>query len=280
MALAMSSISQQRLKFSLQKQEVELMAEEVEVMDRMTFQANRIPPSDLVSELEPIPKVVYPTVDLSNENLKTIPFELCAESWKAKYDLSDNRIKKLGRRFGKLSTDTLIVCRNNIGTITPHGLYRRLVYLDLSFNQLSAINLSNRTTSTRMSYLDLSFNQLDHLPHDWRIPRLKELFLGHNNLDALPSSFKYCSDLLRLDISQNEFRTVPDEIYRMKKIQELDLSHNDIHGSILKLKKLKNLKKLNLKGNPLDPRDVERLQNLLPDCEIEFEIPELPNSEN
>jgi Leucine-rich repeat (LRR) protein len=214
-------------------------------------------------------QTVYPSIDLSGQGLRTIPFDYCVESWVGKYDLSNNDIRKLTKRFGKVSTDSLDLSGNQIATLKPGCLYFRLVYLNLSRNNITKLPFGI-DFGYRLEHLDLSHNQLEYLPNSIYAQQLHTLNLEGNVLDRLPSKLRSAAFLEELNLSGNEFKVVPSIIPYFDNLVDLDLSNNQITRLPSKLKRMYQLRTLDLRGNPLQPEAVERFRILMPQCTILF----------
>ncbi|WP_178377065.1 leucine-rich repeat domain-containing protein [Chryseolinea serpens] len=135
-----------------------------------------------------------------------------------------------------------------------------------------------------LTYLDLEKNQLNHLPDDLHsLTKLQELYLFENKIETLPSTFGNLKKLKVLGLGSNQLKTFPEEITQLEKLETLDLGGNKITSlppSIAALKnlkflvlhdnnithipeaiyELKKLQKIYLQGNPIAPKDLERLR--------------------
>ena len=217
--------------------------------------------------IQPIRRPLYDTLDLSYKELRTIEFKYCAHNWVAKIDLSHNRIRKFGQRFGKVSTDSLIVSYNRISTFKKSGLFNRLVYLDASNNRIEDLPTYWNDMS-RLTYLDLSYNQIKRLPIPFKLGKLQVLNLESNDLTDLPHDMRYCAYLEVLSLRSNKLRTVPRCIGKMEGLKVLDLSDNSISRLPSWIYRMQNLTEIDLSGNLLEPEEIERLRSRLPGCRV------------
>jgi Leucine-rich repeat (LRR) protein len=230
------------------------------------------PLSNLVSEPSRS-NINYEVIDLSDQDLRTIPFDYVTYRWVAKYDLSNNRIRRVSRRFGKLSTDTLILANNSVKEFGPASFYRRLVYLDVSNNALSEIP-GELTTCRRMRYADFSGNHIEQIPSLFFPLYMESLLLASNKLHDLPNRLRSLDYLRALDLHNNSFEKIPRVIYEIESLEYLDLSYNMIEKVTPRFARLPNLLVLDLRGNPLDPESVDRLRSVMPKgCDILFDDP-------
>jgi hypothetical protein len=143
-------------------------------------------------------------------------------------------------------------------------------------------------------YLDLEKNQLNDLPDNLHsLTKLEELYPFENKIETLPRSFGNLKKLKILGLGSNQLQTFPNEITQLEKLETLDLGGNKIASlppSIAALKNLKflvlhdnnithipeafyalkKLQKIYLQGNPIDPKDLERLKKSFDKAEIVF----------
>jgi Leucine-rich repeat (LRR) protein len=76
--------------------------------------------------------------------------------------------------------------------------------------------------------------------------------------------------LRHLDLSNNKFESLPDEIGSLSNLVVLNLSNNNISSLPYGLMELKSLKSLNLDGNPIPNWEIVELADALPECRIVF----------
>ncbi|TMW61821.1 hypothetical protein Poli38472_010884 [Pythium oligandrum] len=144
-------------------------------------------------------KLVLPsgvkTVNITDSNLEEVPSHLNLDT----INLSGNKIKHVD----KLSASRIYLAHNEITSFT--GNIDDAEVLDLSFNQLSALNLSARSKSLKI--LDLRGNNLTAIPYLRRQHGLQVLDLRDNPIkNYLPSTqeweFLRFVPLVRMDVSQ------------------------------------------------------------------------------
>ncbi len=84
------------------------------------------------------------------------------------------------------------------------------------------------------------------------IKQVTKLNLSNKNLKTIPNNLYQYTNLEKLDLSKNRITSIPKDILKLRKLRTLDLSFNQIkvlHSSIFKLPKLRIL---NLHGNQIE----------------------------
>ncbi len=69
---------------------------------------------------------------------------------------------------------------------------------------------------------------------------------------------------------QNNLKSIPAEIAKLKSLEELDFSFNELNSFPQELKQMKHLKKLVLAGNSFTHAQMRDLENALPNTKIYF----------
>jgi Leucine-rich repeat (LRR) protein len=168
--------------------------------------------------------------------------------------------------------------------------------LDLHGNSLLSLPLGLRRLE-RLTSLNVANNKLDNAAFDIiaQIPTLKELRLGHNNLDGnlptsvcelqylelldlqhnrllgLPEAIRELTSLRVLNVSNNQLTTIPMEALQSIPLADLDASSNALIGSLFPMGGQKGhsaLQHLNLANNSLaalaftETLDMPRLETL------------------
>ena len=169
----------------------------------------------------------------------------------------------LSRRFGKVSTDTLLLSSNQIKEFRTSCFYDRLVYLDVSNNSIEEVP-TEIVSCRRMRYVDFSGNHIDRIPSMFFPIYLESLLVGSNNLADLPNRLRNLDYLQTLDLHNNAFEKIPRVIYELDNLRYLDLSFNMIEKVSVRIARLPRLEVLDLTGNPLTKEDVERLRAVMP----------------
>lgn len=124
---------------------------------------------------------------------------------------------------------------NKLSGAIPAGLNNctQIVYLDLSGNMFDNVILLNALNKLVM--LDLSFNNLTALPAlNNSLPQLEYLAFKNNSLsDGLPSNWSAYVKLRYLDVSENEFSgEIPSGWSSLTKMEVLYLYLNRLSGAI------------------------------------------------
>ncbi|KAM8888218.1 leucine-rich repeat-containing protein 39 isoform 2-T2 [Synchiropus picturatus] len=116
--------------------------------------------------------------------------------------------------------------------------------------------------------LDLSRNGVSEIPKQiGKLTRLKELLLSYNRLQVVPEELGHCESLERLELAMNrDLRELPDQFKNLHKLQHLDLSMNDFTSMPGCVVDLPALEWLDMGGNRLQhlPDDIHRSALLLP----------------
>lgn len=109
----------------------------------------------------------------------------------------------------------------------------RLLFLDLSFNNLKTIPFGGFRGHPTLEQLDLSFNKINLIEKEafMAMPALRELRLRNNSLsELLPQPFWNLPALKGLDLSENLFRRIgPRLLLNLPSLRRLDLHENDLN---------------------------------------------------
>lgn len=87
---------------------------------------------------------------------------------------------------------------------------------------------------------------------------------------TVPPEIKKLKNLHKLYLEECDLTELPEEICELKYLQVLHIQRNNITKLPLNIGKLKNLKELNVGKNPIPEPEIERVQKLLPNCNILF----------
>lgn len=131
--------------------------------------------------------------------------------------------------------------RNKLATLTLSNQLTKLVYLDCSYNGLTALDVSG---VTGLSYLDCSVNWLTELNVS-SVTELDTLGCSNNRLTALDVSS--LTELMTLDCSNNKLTAL--DASKLTKMKDLHCAFNDLN-SLSGLSGLTNLTNLMCAYNP------------------------------
>ena len=122
--------------------------------------------------------------------------------------------------------------------------------LDLSGIQIEEIGFGyyGNVTNLNLSYSNFSPFTIERFTQIF--PNVESLDLSHNQLMALDNSIGKFSKLKALDLSYNDFISVPFSLYYTPNITSLDLSNNQIEFSEEVIGNLWSLEVLNIQNNP------------------------------
>jgi len=148
------------------------------------------------------------TLDLSNNQLTTLPEAIAQLSNLSLLDLSDNQLTRLPEAIAQLSN---------------------LSWLNLSDNQLTTLPEAIAQLSN-LNVLYLSDNQLTRLPEAIaQLSHLRVLGLSDNQLTTLPEAIAQLSHLIVLYLSDNQLTTLPEAIKQLSQLEKLDLRGNQLN---------------------------------------------------
>ncbi|XP_060071493.1 leucine-rich repeat-containing protein 20-like [Ylistrum balloti] len=108
-----------------------------------------------------------------------------------------------------------------------------------------------------------SKNQLKRIPPRFPVTfkTVQELNMSDNKLSELPEEMSELIDLKTMDISRNQFTSLPDFVYQYSNLLQLKLHSNQISDiDTEKLVQMSSLQEVDFRGNPLSAEVVCRLQ--------------------
>jgi len=170
-------------------------------------------------------------------------------------DVHDNALTSLPQSLSELTQlEKLDVSHNQLSVLPSLGQCEQLLVLHLQHNRLSALFPSLEGIA-KCEKLDASHNLLQCLPTLAALmPNLKYLALQENQLSHMD-----CGKLMHLkflDISSNQFKTLPSSFGVLTSLEQLNLRNNQIQ-TIPNLSHCSYLKELYLGSNKLQDISIE-----------------------
>jgi Leucine-rich repeat (LRR) protein len=234
-------------------------------------------------------------LNLNQNNIIVFPKEILKLENLTDLYLQDNKMAILPGEIKLLENLTDFTFAENELTNLPEeiGELKNLLFLDLSDNKLTVLpknirHLTNLTALTlngnqltdlpngigqmiNLNYLSLNKNYLNLLPEGIvELKNLTSLHLASNQLTSLPKEINQLIKLTYLNLGDNQITSLPIEIGELKKLSLLNLSNNKLTVIPNGISKLQDLLSLDLRGNKLPLTEIEKIQRLLPNCEIKY----------
>eukprot|EP00698_Gefionella_okellyi_P003983 TRINITY_DN1368_c0_g1_i2.p1 TRINITY_DN1368_c0_g1~~TRINITY_DN1368_c0_g1_i2.p1 ORF type:complete len:1011 (+),score=208.04 TRINITY_DN1368_c0_g1_i2:41-3073(+) len=219
------------------------------------------PPWEGITEVE----LAAPPPD-SEARLNSIPVEILRLPMLRRLDLPGQRIISLPGEIGGCAGLTELSLPRNMLSMLPGDLGRlSLTKLIVSRNSLSALPIEIATLPLQL--LDLSYNKFSSLlPDFFSIPSLLELNISHNEFETLPAlqSGARLSPLACLDASANQLTTIPNYVFYVNTLTALNLSHNKLTFLPGFVGQLTQLQQLDVSHNQMTmvPPDMAQLTRL------------------
>ncbi|MFN6566356.1 COR domain-containing protein [Dendronalium sp. ChiSLP03b] len=220
--------------------------------------------SSLPSEISQLSNLME--LDLSNNQLSSLPPDICQLSYLMTLSLGDNQISSLLPEISQLYNLRELYLHNNQLSSLPSeiGQFFKLTRLDLDNNQLSSLP-SGIGELYNLTWLDLSNNQLSSLtPEINQLSDLTALYLHKNQLGSLPPEISQLSNLTELSLHNNQLGSLPPEIGQLSNLTELYLHNNQLGSLPPEIGQLSQLTKLVLRNNQLSslPPEIGQLSQL------------------
>ncbi len=219
-----------------------------------------------------IPEKVF-VLDLSANNLKTVPIEIIKLKNLQVLNLANNSITELPLEIFELKHLQILNLEENRLKNLPDSIskLKNLYNLNLTRTKIPAIPESFSELKN-LRILNLSWNQLkdDSIKPIFKLIQLQDLNLMRNQIEFLDSSICEMNELLYLNLNFNPLKKLPDNFGNLQQLIELDLGKNTELKSLPEsFKKLINLEYLNLESVPLSYQEKKKLPKLDED-EIEY----------
>lgn len=159
-------------------------------------------------------------VNLSGNNLKSLPPEITRWDKLEKLDLSKN----YGLRRTKANDNTSLP--QEILTLVN---LRELIISECNLQRLPPIIWQ----MTNLQVLDVSRNKINILvPEVGNLSNLKKINLKHTNITSLPPEIVYCQDLEEILLWGNKITTLPETLPELLKLKTLGLNYRDFCGQM------------------------------------------------
>ncbi|XP_017078566.1 leucine-rich repeats and immunoglobulin-like domains protein 3 [Drosophila eugracilis] len=158
---------------------------------------------------------------------------------------------------------TLDLSRNQLHAIEVNSFPKpnSLVHLILSFNEITNVNEHSFAALNNLTDLELNNNRLSTLPIRVfkNLNRLKKLALNFNQLEINWSTFRGLESMKNLQLKSNKIRALQDGVfYVMHNIETIDLAMNQISSlSRQGLFNLTKLRHLNLSYNAISRIEMD-----------------------
>ena len=162
----------------------------------------------LPSELLRFSNCQMKDLNLSSNNLKTLPTNFYNLVKLTRLDLSDNQLVRLSSEI---------------------ELFSQLEHLNVSRNNLIILP-ENIKSLDNLKTMDLSYNCLTSLPNGIvLVSSLQSLVLNNLFLKDLPEDIGLLRNLAVLEVRDNFLGSIPNSLQDLENLKRLDLGNNQIH---------------------------------------------------
>ncbi|XP_017334039.1 leucine-rich repeat-containing protein 39 [Ictalurus punctatus] len=197
---------------------------------------------------------------IENEEWKTLPAALVQLSQIQEWQLHRTGLQKIPRFISSFqSLIVLDLSRNAITDIPKEiGKLTHLRELLVSYNRLNCVP-EELCSCESLERLELAMNRdLDELPQQFNnLKKLHHLDLSMNQFTTIPECVVNLPALEWLDMGGNRLERLPDDIHRMEKLHTLWLQRNELEYLPDNISRMHNLDTLVLSRNKL--RDIPPL---------------------
>lgn len=170
-------------------------------------------------------------------------------------------IEHLPEDISKLNhLSTLTLTSNHLISLpTQINLLINLKHLNLSNNHLKTISNDLFTNLNHLETINLSNNQLEFFPSlTENNQKLAIINLSHNQLKSIPD-FPLLENLSHLDLSSNQFQTIPQSILNLHSLKVFLIDSNQLKEIYPDICQLQKLKEIRFKSNPLKDNRLKKL---------------------
>ncbi|WP_026464292.1 leucine-rich repeat domain-containing protein [Adhaeribacter aquaticus] len=212
-------------------------------------------------------------------NIKEFPVEIFSLKELTSLNINGNQIKYFDENITKLSKLTgLNLSDNDFGIIPTYVLELPSLTGLFAAENTNITFESTEFISSNIKELELIGCGLKEFPIIiTKFSAINTIYLMDNNLKSLPNDFKLLKNLVSIDLGNNKFKEIPNELIEiLGNLETLDISYNNIKEINFDFKPAKKLRKLDLSGNRIKslPSNFDSLDNLLflelNDNELEF----------
>jgi Leucine-rich repeat (LRR) protein len=230
---------------------------------------------DKISKLSRLSKIQI--LDLDDNHLQELPDAMGSMTGLMILISRRNRLKRISPELAKASNLMYVELYGTELDSVPgfFGQFRSLELLRIGPNYSDTLRLSPRMAEMQ-SLRDLQFFDCNIYNMPSWIPQLKNLerlVMIRCKLDTLQVVMRACPKLKVLDLSGNNLKYFPKELYHIKTLEYLAVRDNiltEIPENIIFLNRLQTL---DLRGNPIKPDNLRLLQLALPRTRILWEPP-------
>lgn len=234
---------------------------------------------DLKNVFTPLARILtLESLDLSELNLDTIPFEVANLAGLRSLDLSSNPSMAWDTSFRFISQNKNIVeiiMQNNKLSRVPEELklFENLQSVDLSNNdKLRLDEVINLLTDVKfLNYLKLSDCKINKIPKNiGNLKSLWELDLSHNDITFLPREIGGIVQLEEIDLRYNEIQELPEEFAYLLNLEKIYLSNNPLEFMPEGMSNMKDMKYLEVPKKTLEKNVKKSLKGWFPNAEIVY----------
>lgn len=203
--------------------------------------------------------------------------------------LTNDDIKPLNKM---VALQSLYINDNPINDWSPLSELTNLSNLDISglkygMSEMQTIDISQIKNLSNLEYLDISYSIICNSEYLKSFKNLRELYISDTNISDL-SFITEMTNLETLNISYTDINDISalnntpnlkvlylsginatdfSVLKELTKLEEIYLYKTAI-ADISIFYELPNLKKISLRSSKIKSKDIQKLKNILPDCEI------------
>nr|CAG4719658.1 unnamed protein product [Naegleria fowleri] len=163
--------------------------------------------------------------------------------------------------------------RNKSSTLDLSGLdLDTIPYAAIECKHVTSLRLANNNLATLPSWfsetfknvtdLDLHGNQLYELPFDLAQLPLRKINICENKFEFIPQQIVEMKSIEKMDLSGNVLLSLPTTIRHLEKIEELNISGNCLMTLPEDMKELKSLKFFKYDNNPYLQSEISRIAEI------------------